>query len=159
MSTLYNMSDFGATENTPNRIIIHAMGENIADGKIYSANKFLDKIGLSAHALVLPDGDVIRMRADTQGAYHARGYNLDSLGVEFLVQGIHTYGSFIEAIKTDYITSEQYDSGVELVNQMLYDNDIKHINRHSDVSPGRKSDPGPGFPWIKFKDDVNFNFS
>jgi N-acetyl-anhydromuramyl-L-alanine amidase AmpD len=151
MGTLYDMLDYGSQSNDPYKIIVHAMGERIDDGDIYSARDFLDKIKLSAHVLIKPDGDVIRCRHDKQGAYHAIGHNEDSLGVEFLVNGTHTYGSFIEAIKGDYITPEQYQAGIEVINMMIAENNIKMILRHSDVSPGRKLDPGTGFKWQWFK--------
>jgi len=145
----------GASHNNPKMAVIHAMGEYIKDPDPIFAPDFLEKIGLSAHALIVPNGDVMICREDNQGAYHARGYNTDSLGVEFLVEGVHDYGSFLEAIKTDYITPDQWAAGVELVKHWKEKHNISKVVRHSDLSPGRKLDPGSGMNWIKFISEVS----
>ncbi len=141
----------GTEYNNPNRIVIHAMGEYINDPDPELAVDYLDRAGLSAHALILPNADVMICRRPDQGAYHARGFNADSLGVEFLVAGDHNYASFKTAIDTPYVLPAQLSAGVELVKhwQSLYN--ITHIDRHSDLSPDRKIDPGRGFDWAKFK--------
>jgi len=140
--------------NKPTRIVVHAMGEYIQDDSIpdrYNhAVSFLNEYKLSAHMLIAPNGDVYRCRFDSERASHARGFNTDSLGVEFLVQGKHNYGTFIDIIKTPYLTPEQYESGLMVVKDWLQLHNIEHINRHSDLSPGRKVDPGLGFPWEEF---------
>jgi N-acetylmuramoyl-L-alanine amidase len=113
------------------------------------------KTGLSAHILVCPDGDIIRCRQDDQGAYHAAGYNDDSLGIEFLVKGTHDSISFRRAIKKEYLTPEQYQSGMEFVrDEWRIKKGILNLARHSDVSPERKVDPGEGFPWGQFLREV-----
>jgi len=145
----------GREGQSPNRIVIHAMGEYIdTDDRDYDAVSWLDKIGLSVHAIITPSGVVIRCRDDYQTAYHARGYNTNSLGVEILVPGVHTYESFLTALKTRYYSPEQYDVLLELCRSWLQKHDIDKVNRHSDLSPGRKHDPGTGFPWEGFIEDV-----
>jgi len=141
----------GGKYNKPKMIVVHAMAEYLEtkDGLTFAPN-FLEKIGLSAHALIVPNGDVMICRPDDKGAYHARGFNNGSLGVEFLVHGAHNYGSFLKAIKTDYVTDKQYEAGSELVRQWVNDYSIKTIVRHSDISPERKCDPGSGFAWSSF---------
>jgi N-acetylmuramoyl-L-alanine amidase len=142
----------GAKHQEPSRIIIHAMGEYI-DGT--HASSFLRNVGLSAHILVCPDGKIIRCRQDNQGAYHARGHNANSLGIEFLVAGDHTYGTFSEAIKKPYLADGQYEAGMEFVrDEWFIKKGIRQMERHSDVSPERKVDPGEGFPWERFKREV-----
>ena len=140
--------------NSPKLIIVHAMGEYIKDEKPVFAPDFLEGYGLSAHALIVPNGDVIICRSDQSGAYHARGFNTDSLGVEFLVKGKHDYGSFLDAIKTDWVTKEQWVAGIELVQLWMKKHNITDVRRHSDISPGRKSDPGTGFKWQEFKNEI-----
>jgi len=95
----------GASHNAPQRIILHAMGEFIdTDGRDYFAADFLKKLGLSAHMLITPSGVAIKCREYNQGAYHAKGYNTNTLGIEFLVPGLHTYESFLEAINSEYLS-------------------------------------------------------
>ena len=146
----------GERVNIPRRIIIHAMGEFITDddGGRHHAVKFLDKRGLSAHMLGAPDGTRYRCRHDAEIAWHAKGHNTNTLGYEFLVPGEHDYASFLEAIKTPYVTDEAYKAGVEQMREWVEAHNISVIERHSDVSPGRKFDPGDGFPWLDFLADI-----
>jgi N-acetyl-anhydromuramyl-L-alanine amidase AmpD len=145
----------GSAVNKPSLIIIHAMAENIKDGdKTYSAHEFLQWYGLSAHALCTPDGVIIRCRDDDEIAWHARGHNTDSLGIEFLVRGEHDYASFLKAIEYPYLSPNQYSAGVEQVKIWMDKYGITDVRRHSDVSPGRKVDPGNGFYWDKLRKDL-----
>ena len=146
----------GAKKQTPTTIVVHAMSEYlIVNGKNVHAPEFLKSIGLSVHACVTPAGIIIRSRDDTQGAYHARKHNKNSLGIEFLVKGNHNYSSFSKAIKEDYVTPEQYEAGIALVKEWIELYKITDIVRHSDLDPERKIDPGVGFNWGKFISDVS----
>ncbi len=147
---------FGSKSNSPNRIIVHAMGEFIDDGtgRIYSALDWLKYLRLSSHSLITPSGVIIRTRNDNEGAYHAKGYNKNSLGIEFLVPGVHTWQTFRNVINNDYLFAEQYQAGVDQVMEWMDKYNITSIERHSDVSPVRKNDPGNGFPWTQFLHDI-----
>jgi N-acetyl-anhydromuramyl-L-alanine amidase AmpD len=146
----------GVYKNSPNKIVVHCMAEYILDPDAIHAAEFLDNYGLSAHALIAPNGDIYLLREEDEGAYHARGHNTNSLGIEFLVAGQHDYGSFVETIKTPYVTDEQWDAGVEVVQNWLLAYPIETLVRHSDISPGRKVDPGAGFPWDSFLTEVGW---
>jgi len=148
----------GPKKNKPNRIIVHAMSEYLVeDGEALHASDFLEKHGLSAHALVTPDGEIITCRYDDEGAWHAKGYNTDSLGIEFLVEGLHTYTEFLEAMKTNYVTSSQWNAGVDHIIHWVENHPIERIDRHSDVDPARKFDPGQGFDWERFMAEFEHN--
>lgn len=134
--------------NRPRLIVVHAMAEFIVDGpKRYYAVEWLNHLQLSAHVLAAPDGTRFRCRLDGEGAYHAKGFNMDSLGVEVLVPGEHDYASFLEAIKRPYVSDAQYSAVLEQCREWLNLYPIERLARHSDLSPGRKVDPGAGFPW------------
>jgi len=121
-------SKFGFKNFTPRRIIIHAMAEFIdTDGEDYFAPNFLDTIGLSAHAFITSSGVIIRSRADDEGAYHAKGANADSLGVEILVPGLHTYESFTRTIKGDWCSKLQFETVGDLVLKWRIDHDIDTV--------------------------------
>ena len=148
MQTVEIKSPFGFSINfKPTQIVIHAMGEFV--GGMFAPD-FLRSIELSAHALVTPSGVVIRTRSDQYGAYHAKGHNITSLGVEILVGGVHDYTSFVKAIKTDWVTPQQFEATAELVRGWRSKHGIHTIVRHSDIDPGRKVDPGAGFHWERF---------
>ena len=146
----------GASTNDPRMIVVHSMGEFILDPHPIHASDFLAKLGLSAHALVEPTGDIIICRDDDQGAYHAKGYNTNSLGIEILVTGHHNYGSFIEKIKSPWCAPEQFDATVQHVRHWMVEHNIpiEKVVRHSDISPGRKVDPGAGFQWDMFLEEL-----
>lgn len=141
----------------PEQLVIHAMGEfietNEEDGDDLFAPYYLDKVGLCAHYFVCPSGVVVQQLNRTARGAHARGFNSTSVGIEFLVPGVHTYASFVDAIVNEsWWTLDQYLAGVELA-RFLW-NDKLELVRHSDIAPGRKADPGPKFPWDQFVEDV-----
>lgn len=148
MQTVEMKSPHGFADSfSPQNIVIHAIGEFV--GGMFAPD-FLRSVELSAHALVTPSGVIINTRADKYGAYHARGHNLNSLGIEVMVGGVHDYGSFLKAIKTDWVTPQQFDATVELVRLWRNKHGIDNVVRHSDIDPGRKHDPGEGFAWERF---------
>lgn len=136
----------------PTQIIVHAMGEYSEQGeRDLSARDLLDKLELSAHAFVTPSGVVIRGRDDDEVAWHARGANFSALGIEFLVPGLHTYKTFVDAIKKPYVSAEQLRAGIAQMREWIeaFGIDRADVLRHSDLSPTRKVDPGDGFPWVE----------
>jgi N-acetyl-anhydromuramoyl-L-alanine amidase len=153
---------FGGGENNPKLIVIHSMAEYIAwpDGINRSAWASLKYLKLSAHVLGLPNGEVVRARANEQTAWHAgkcddgTDGNIDSLGYEFLVQGLHNYDTWCKRIKEDWVTPEQWDSGVRMVKAWLLMYPDCKVVRHSDIAPSRKMDPGDGFKWQKFLEAI-----
>ena len=150
MKVVKRYSGIGGGTQTPTKLIIHAMSE-ILGGK--HAEEFLKDVGLSAHFLLCPDGSFIKLRKTTEKAWHAKGFNTNSVGIEILAEGDHTYETFLEKIKTDYVTDAQKEALVEMSNGIIEYFDIAHedVLRHSDVSPERKYDPGTGFDWEDFK--------
>ena len=138
-------------------IVIHAAAEYIRfDDRDIHIVDFLRSSGESAHAYILPSGDIIRTRRDNQIAWHCRAqeFNWKSLGIEFLVAGAYNYDSFLQVIDTDWLRKEQYDAGVKLVKELMKPGKINEVERHCVIDPDRKKDPGEGFPWLLFQDDI-----
>lgn len=154
MIVLHEPISYGSRSNSPDLVVVHAMAEHITG--YGSAREALDKMGLSAHALVTPDGKIIRCRSDAQGAYHAKGYNNNSLGIEFLVPGEHSYSTFLRAMTMPWVEPEQYKAGLEQIQAWVAYFGIHKgkVVRHSVLDPDRKSDPGLGFPWKKLLSEV-----
>jgi N-acetylmuramoyl-L-alanine amidase len=104
---------------------------------------------VSSHYLVHEDGRIVQMVDEDKRAWHAgisswRGItdiNSHSIGIE-----IHNVGH-----NGDYpkFGNAQMDSVVALCADILARNDIRPENvlAHSDVAPGRKTDPGEKFDW------------
>jgi N-acetyl-anhydromuramyl-L-alanine amidase AmpD len=146
----------GASSQEPDKAIHHAMAEYIFyKGKIRHALEFLEMIGLSAHILISPNGDIYECRKPDQGAYHAKGHNKNTLGCEWLLEGKWDYYSFIERIKTPYLTDTQFNKGCKYIGDRWVNRlGILYHTTHSRVDPKRKADPGDGFPWIKYLMEV-----
>lgn len=143
----------GGGNQTPNKIVIHTMGEFIYhEGKTYHATAWLDYLGISVHGMFCPSGDIIMCRPDNKKAWHAKGHNDDSLGYEFLVRGVYSkanYQEFINTINEPYLTATQYQSGIYTISakRMVYGADIFEHSYLTETKP----DPGKGFPWEDFK--------
>jgi N-acetylmuramoyl-L-alanine amidase len=106
---------------------------------------------VSAHYVVMEDGQIVHMVDEAKRAWHAgrshwRGIddvNSTSIGIEIVNPG-HEWGyrPFPDA---------QIDALIPLVHDIV---ERHHISRgnvvgHSDVAPARKQDPGELFPWAR----------
>ncbi|MCH8070716.1 MAG: 1,6-anhydro-N-acetylmuramyl-L-alanine amidase AmpD [Proteobacteria bacterium] len=109
---------------------------------------------VSAHLLICRDGDLIQFVPFGRRAWHAgescfRGRSCCN---DFAI-GIELEGED----ETPY-TDEQYRHLIAVVRAICecYPNiTTRHIAGHCDVSPGRKSDPGPAFDWLRLYDGLN----
>ncbi len=98
---------------------------------------------VSAHFLVRRDGALLQFVPTAMRAWHAgascwRGRsacNDFSVGVE--LEGSDE-GPFEDA---------QYDQLLFLIKEVRRIFPLRDIAAHSDIAPGRKTDPGPGFDW------------
>lgn len=98
---------------------------------------------MSAHFFIRRDGALVQFVPCERRAWHAgasswRGRprcNDYSIGVE------------LEGTDTTPYTARQYARLARLVQALRLRYPIRHLAGHSDVAPGRKTDPGPGFDW------------
>ncbi len=103
--------------------------------------------GVSPHYLIDRKGNVSRLVADQNIAYHAgeskmpdgrTGVNAFSVGIEMLTT------------KKDKLTQEQYDSLKLLIADLKGKYKITAVLGHDQIAPGRKDDPW-NFEWGKLK--------
>ncbi len=142
--------------NKPLKIAVHSMGQFIDDeARDYFAPNWLEHLGVSSHMMLAPDGIAIRCVPDDKVAWHAKGHNTGCLGIEFLVPGLHTYATFLETIKNPWLSDAQFSTGQQIIKRWMekYSINKENIFYHSELSPGRKLDPGEGFP-SSFRDTL-----
>jgi AmpD protein len=100
---------------------------------------------VSSHFLVRRDGEVVQFVPVERRAWHAgasswrgRGRCNDfSIGIE------------LEGAEDDAFTDPQYLSLTSLLRQLQTRYPIRDVAAHSDVAPGRKTDPGARFDWAR----------
>jgi AmpD protein len=109
---------------------------------------FADLAGLrvSSHFLIYRDGALVQFVPLERRAWHAGGSswrgrarcNDFSVGVE------------LEGTDDGPFDAAQYQALVRLLKELQAVLPLRAIAAHSDVAPGRKSDPGTGFDWPRF---------
>ncbi len=98
---------------------------------------------VSAHFLIRRDGELIQFVSCEQRAWHAgvstwRGRaacNDFSIGIE------------LEGCDSIAFSDQQYRTLAGLVTELKARYPIEDLVGHSDIAPGRKTDPGPCFDW------------
>jgi AmpD protein len=114
----------------------------------YYAEIYTRKV--SSHFLIRRDGELLQFVSCLQRAWHAGVSNW--LGRErcndFSV-GIELEGSDFEAFE-----SAQYNTLQALIETIKQTYPIQDIVGHSDIAPGRKTDPGPYFDWSIIKQNT-----
>lgn len=129
---------------------IEALFTNCLDCSCHSAFADLEGLAVSSHLLIDREGVVTQFVPFDQRAWHAgqSGYggrdncNDFSIGIE------------LEGVDDKPYTEKQYNSLVAVVGQLLevYPGlNAEAIVGHSDIAPGRKTDPGPAFDWQYFR--------
>jgi len=154
-------------------VVVHSMGEHIVLNQvIYPAQEWLDRqyelvpggAKVSAHALVKPDGTIVRCASHLDKCNHAGlsvwkkwlYLNKNFLSIEVLVEGNHTWSSYLKAIKTapGPYTENQHRAVawmVQMWKRECPELELDNLAAHSTVSPGRKPDPGPYFDWPQMR--------
>lgn len=150
-----NKSDNARDLKNIDTIVIHTLYNPNAGGdlSITRAKEVLDESAVSSHYVIARDGKVYQLVPEQYQAWHAgeskmpdpdgrTGVNPFSLGIELI------------ATQTSGITRAQYDSLTALVVDIANRAPIKHIVGHSDIAPGRKTDPWK-FDWKTWQKSVS----
>ncbi|MCG6876870.1 MAG: 1,6-anhydro-N-acetylmuramyl-L-alanine amidase AmpD [Betaproteobacteria bacterium] len=123
---------------------------NTLDHRAHPYFDGLRGLRVSTHFLIRRDGELIQLVACTRRAWHAgssqwRGRprcNDFSVGVELEGSDVLSY------------EPPQYLQLARLTRALRARYPLPEIAGHSDISPGRKSDPGPSFDWARYRADL-----
>jgi AmpD protein len=105
---------------------------------------------VSAHLFIRRDGEALQFVDLCKRAWHA-GRSCWQGRAE-----CNDYGIGIELEGTDamHFTGAQYDRLADITREILWRFPAitaERIVGHSDVAPGRKTDPGPAFDWARYR--------
>jgi N-acetyl-anhydromuramoyl-L-alanine amidase len=125
---------------------IERLFTNRLDSAAHPSFADLAWLRVSSHFLIRRGGELLQFVPLQQRAWHAgasrwRGRercNDFSVGIE------------LEGVDDGRFAAAQYESLVVLLRKLQAVLPLQDIAAHSDVAPGRKSDPGPRFDWARF---------
>ncbi|KHJ56189.1 N-acetylmuramoyl-L-alanine amidase [Aureimonas altamirensis] len=131
----------------PDILVLHYTGMRPDDSPL---DRLTDpRSEVSAHYLVMEDGEIVQMVPEARRAWHAgesfwrgeRDVNSRSIGIEIVNPG-HNHG-------LRPFPAVQIDRLIELCRDCVAKWAIPAANvvGHSDIAPSRKEDPGELFPW------------
>lgn len=132
------------TNNFVERLFLNAL-----DVTIHPDFADLAGVCVSSHLLIRRDGALCQFVAFDQRAWHAGTSQFEgrdncndfSIGIE------------LEGTDTSAYRDAQYWTLARVCKLLVRDYalDPQHIVGHSDIAPGRKTDPGPAFNWARFR--------
>jgi N-acetyl-anhydromuramoyl-L-alanine amidase len=107
-------------------------------------------VRVSAHFVILRDGSLDQFVSCNERAWHAGASNFFgrercndfSIGIE------------LEGSDTTAFEAAQYRTLGALVSALHARYPIEALAGHSDIAPGRKTDPGPHFDWQRLREDT-----
>jgi N-acetyl-anhydromuramoyl-L-alanine amidase len=113
----------------------------------------IHELRVSSHFLVRRDGEVVQFVPVERRAWHAgasswrgrSGCNDFSVGIE------------LEGTDDSPFADSQYHELAQLLRSLCQSLPIKSIAAHSEVAPGRKTDPGARFDWKRLLLDLASN--
>lgn len=115
----------------------------------YYAEIYTRKV--SAHFLIRRDGTLIQFVSCLNRAWHAGVSNWQER------ERCNDFSVGIELEGSDYENFEavQYQTLNSLIKEISNTYPINTIVGHSDIAPGRKTDPGPYFDWQEINNNMN----
>ena len=123
--------------------------QNQLDATVHPYFETIQELKVSAHLLILRTGEVLQFVNLEQRAWHAgRSSYLGQPECNDYSIGIELEGGDDCAFEE---IQYQVLAQVLLSLQLAYPAIQQHVAGHSDIAPGRKTDPGPYFDWVKFR--------
>jgi len=139
--------NFGERRQSVDMLVLHYTGMATGAAALHRLCDAASEV--SCHYMVWEDGRITQLVAEARRAWHAGAshwagvsdVNSASIGIELVHEGpAHGPPQFPQA---------QILATIALCKDILTRHAIPaaHVLAHSDVAPGRKIDPGEGFPW------------
>lgn len=156
--------DFRPENETPSLLVIHNI--SLPPGKFggpYIDQLFtgtldpnddtyfadIHQLRVAAHCLIRRDGEIVQYVPFDKRAWHAGVSNWQGR------ERCNDFSIGIELEGTDDIpfTEAQYESLLNVSKLLVkyYPIELDFITGHSDIAPGRKTDPGPEFDWLGYR--------
>ncbi|HIM57896.1 MAG TPA: 1,6-anhydro-N-acetylmuramyl-L-alanine amidase AmpD [Gammaproteobacteria bacterium] len=110
--------------------------------------KTIQDLQVSSHLLIKRDGSIIQFIPFDKRAWHAGESSFNGQ------DNCNDFSIGIELEGTDNLNYEavQYQSLKTTLKQLKNYYSVQNIVGHSDIAPGRKTDPGEAFNWGEIKD-------
>lgn len=132
---------------------IEALFTNSLDWDAHPYFSEIRGMEVSAHLLVRRDGGVTQFVPFTRRAWHAG---------ESCFRGMHRCNDFSIGIELEGEDETPYDDRqyaalqglVRAICEAYPSISPREIAAHSDIAPGRKTDPGPAFDWLRLYDGL-----
>ncbi|MGE8560484.1 MAG: 1,6-anhydro-N-acetylmuramyl-L-alanine amidase AmpD [Acinetobacter sp.] len=121
--------------------------QNQLDWSVHPYFRTIEGMQVSTHLLILRTGEVLQFVNFNDRAWHAgRSSYLAKKECNDYSIGIELEGSDDQPFE-----EVQYSVLAEVIAtlQASYPKILQHLAGHSDIAPGRKTDPGPFFDWLK----------
>jgi N-acetyl-anhydromuramoyl-L-alanine amidase len=134
-----------------------AIGELFQNRLDCSAHPYYDAhlrgMRVSAHFLIRRDGSLEQFVSCDRRAWHAGVSNFWGR------ERCNDFSIGIELEGTDHVPFEpaQYETLAALVCALAQRYPIEALAGHSDIAPGRKTDPGPFFDWARLARDTELD--
>ena len=126
--------------------------QNRLDWSLHPYFQSIEGMQVSAHLLILRSGEALQFVNFNDRAWHAGRSSY--LGLK----ECNDYSVGIELEGSDDLpfTDAQYEAlaAVTACLQQAYPK-MQHLAGHSDIAPGRKTDPGPHFDWARFRQQLH----
>ena len=132
---------------------VEALFTNTLDWDAHPYFKTIEGMEVSAHLFIQRDGTITQFVNFNDRAWHAgRSSYLAQPECNDYSIGIELEGSDFQAF-----TEAQYATLAPVIAAIYqaYPQTRRHLTGHSDIAPGRKTDPGPFFDWVTLRESVS----
>lgn len=123
--------------------------QNKLDANAHPYFQTIHELKVSAHLLILRTGEMIQFVSFNDRAWHAGRSSY--LGVPECND--YSVGIELEGTDDQPFTEAQYTAVIAAILsiQQAYPYTRRHLAGHSDIAPGRKTDPGPYLDWQRIR--------